>query len=85
LLLDNEEKRKQLFSDLAKLKNKNNSLSEEISILKQQVSNLKSALETSTSETETLKLTIQLWEKRRHAAKLASHVTVEDVVVEKMK
>ena len=85
MLLDNEEKQKQLFNDLAKLKNKNHCLSDEISSLKQQVCDLKAALETTSSESETFKFTIQLWEKRRQAAKLASHLTVEDVVVEKMK
>lgn len=85
LLLGSEEKRNQLFADLAKLKNKNNSLSDEISSLKQQTCDLKSALETTSSEMKTLRFTVQLWEKRRQAAKLASHVTVEDVLVEKMK
>lgn len=85
LLIENKEKRKQLLADLSNLKEKNNCLSGEICNLKQTVHDLNSVLEGKAGEIETLKYTVQLWERRREAAKKSGHVTVEDVLVEKMK
>jgi hypothetical protein len=53
--------------------------------LHKEVQDKENALQSKADEVDALKYTIKLWENRRKAAQEAGHVTVEDVVAEKMK
>jgi len=73
----------QQIADIERFKRRNVRLEAQISDLKETVFNLSSALEKKTTEVETLRDTVKLWEQRRKAAAQAGEMTVEDVLVQK--
>ncbi|XP_057379221.1 uncharacterized protein LOC130701278 [Daphnia carinata] len=80
----NDEKR-QLTHDLCTLKELNAELASKISALHKKGIENKTELQYKAAEADALKYTIKLWENRRRAAQQAGHVTVEDVMSDKMK
>lgn len=84
-LITLEEEKSQLHIEHVKLKNKNLELVNGIQKIQKDLTDLQSKFEGQVLETETLKSIISLWEKRRRIAKESGHLTVEDILVEKMK
>ncbi|KZS19287.1 filament-like plant protein 2 [Daphnia magna] len=84
-LSDLNDEKQQLTCDLYTLKELNSELTSKISALHKKGIENKSELQNKTAEADALKYTIKLWENRRRAAQQAGHVTVEDIMADKMK
>nr|CAH0104643.1 unnamed protein product [Daphnia galeata] len=80
----NEEKQ-QLNHDIITLKEMNTEFSYKILALQKEVKEKENALQNKAAEVDALNYTIKLWENRRLAAQEAGHVTVEDIVADKIK
>jgi hypothetical protein len=53
--------------------------------LNKELKEKENVLQSKAAEVDALKYTIKQWENRRKAAQEAGHVTVEDIVADKMK
>ncbi|XP_046631645.1 interaptin-like isoform X1 [Daphnia pulicaria] len=85
IISDLNEEKEQLTHDFLTLKELNSDYNFKILALHKEVQDKENALQSKADEVDALKYTIKLWENRRKAAQEAGHVTVEDVVAEKMK
>ncbi|KAI9551685.1 hypothetical protein GHT06_022021 [Daphnia sinensis] len=85
VISDLSNEKQQLTYDVCRLKELNSELTSKISALHIKEIENKSELQNKTAEADALKYTIKLWENRRRAAQQAGHVTVEDIMADKMK
>jgi|LakMenEpi03Aug12_release.lakeMendotaPanAssembly.Ray.scaffolds.fasta_scaffold291459_2 hypothetical protein len=63
----------------------NTEFSYKILALQKEVKEKENALQNKAAEVDALNYTIKLWENRRLAAQEAGHVTIEDIVADKIK
>lgn len=71
--------------DFLRVEEHNSELRSQLSTLKKKLVEYDTLFQTKSNEIDALQFTIQLWEKRRRAAKQAGNVTVEDIVAEKLR